>query len=240
MTVIFIHGIGAGAESFHDVTPLVPGSVALNLPGWGDEPWGGEASFAGLADWLAGKIDALADGEAVIVGHSFGGMLALETALTHPGKVRAFVAIATSPAFGGRDDSFKTQFLAARLKPLDEGMTMPELARGSAKDLEARGVSEARVARFVDSMGALPEKVYRDVVRCLTTFNRRADLERVSQPALCLAGDDEATAPARTMEKMAAAMPQGEYACIKGGHLLPNEAPEAVAEAVNAFLAKLD
>ena len=117
---------------------------------------------------------------------------------------------------------------------------MPELARGSAKDLEARGVSEARVARFVDSMGALPEKVYRDVVRCLTTFNRRADLERVSQPALCLAGDDEATAPARTMEKMAAAMPQGEYACIKGGHLLPNEAPEAVAEAVNAFLAKLD
>ena len=238
MTVLFIHGIGAGAETFEEVVPLVPGSRALNLPGWGDEPWGGPASFPDLADWLAGKIDETG-GPAVVFGHSFGGMLALETALTHPEKVRAFVACATSPAFGGRDPSFAEQFLAARLKPLDEGVTMPELAARSALQMAGGGVSQARMERFAESMGRLEEKVYRDVVRCLTTFNRRDDLETVSQPVLCLAGDADETAPAKTMEKMAAKLPKGEFQTIPGGHLLPVETPEAVAEAVNAFVARL-
>lgn len=239
MTTIFIHGIGAGKETFHDVTPLVPDSVALDLPGWGDEPWEKPATFPKLADWLASKIDALGTGPAVVFGHSFGGMLALETALTHPDRVRAFVACATSPAFGGRDESFKEQFLAGRLKPLDEGMTMPELARRSAESMGGPHVSDEAKARFADSMGRLPEKVYRDVVRCLVTFNRREDLGRVEQPVLCLAGSEDETAPAKTMAKMAEKLPKGEYAEIAGGHLLPVERPRETAEAVNAFVSKL-
>ena len=65
MTVIFIHGIGAGAESFHDVPPLVPGSVALNLPGWGDEPWGGEARPSSLRALRPGRVVSGASGQAV-------------------------------------------------------------------------------------------------------------------------------------------------------------------------------
>ena len=238
MTVLFVHGIGAGKETFEEVVPLVPGSKALDMPGWGEEPWGGPASFPALADWLAGKIDETG-GPAVIFGHSFGGMLALETALTHPGKVRAFVACATSPAFGGRDPSFAEQFLAARLKPLDEGMSMAELARRSSEQMAGAGVSPERMERFAASMGRLDEKVYRDVVRCLTTFNRRDDLEKVSQPVLCLAADADETAPAKTMEKMAAKLSKGEFQVLPGGHLLPVQSPEATAEAVNAFLARL-
>lgn len=175
----------------------------------------------------------------MVFGHSFGGMLALETALKHPEKVRAFVACATSPAFGGRDESFKEQFLAGRLKPLDEGMTMPELARRSAASMGGAGVPPEAMDRFADSMGRLPEKVYRDVVRCLVTFNRRDDLGRVDQPVLCLAGSEDETAPAKTMAKMAEKLPKGEYAELAGGHLLPVERPREVAEAVNAFVAKL-
>lgn len=238
MTVLFIHGIGAGKETFAEVAPLVPGSVALDMPGWGEEPWGGPASFPKLAEWLAGKIDATG-GPAVLVGHSFGGMLALETALTFPDKVRAFVACATSPAFGGRDPSFAEQFLAGRLKPLDEGMSMRELAAKSSAQMAGGGVTPERMARFAASMGALREEVYRDVVRCLTTFNRRDDLEKVSQPVLCLAADADETAPAKTMEKMAAKLPKGEFQVLPGGHLLPVESPEATAAAVNAFVGKL-
>ena len=238
MKTLFVHGIGAGAETFAEITPLVPGAQALNLPGWGDEPWGGPASFPALAEWLAGKIDETG-GPAVIFGHSFGGMLGLETALTYPDKVAGLVACATSPAFGGRDPSFAEAFLAARLKPLDEGVTMPQLAAKSAEQMAGCGVSEARMKVFAESMGRLKEEVYRDVVRCLTTFNRRDDLERIAQPVLCLAADADETAPARTMEKMAAKLPRGEFQVLPGGHLLPVEAPEATAEAVNAFLARL-
>ena len=41
------------------------------------------------------------------------------------------------------------------------------------------------------------------------------------------------------MEKMAAKLPHGEFQVLPGGHLLPVQSPEATAEAVNAFLAKL-
>lgn len=236
--ILLIHGIGAGKETWEAVAPLIPGATALDMPGWGDEPRQGEASFPGLADWLAGKIDA-AGGEAVIVGHSFGGMLALETALAHPGKVAAFVSVASSPAFGGRDDSFKDAFIASRLGPLDEGMTMAQVAQGSTASMAGAGVPQERLDAFAASMARLPEAVYRDIIRCLTTFNRRDDLADVAQPVLCLAGDRDETAPSKTMAKMAERLPRGEFREIPGGHLLPTESPEAVAEAVNAFLAGL-
>lgn len=240
MTVIFLHGIGAGKETFDAVTPRVPGSVALDMPGWGAEPYEETASFPGLSDWLAAKIDATGAAPAVLFGHSFGGMLALETAIRHPGKVRALISCASSPAFGGRDDSFKEQFIAARLGPLDEGLSMDELARQSAASMAGAGVDPARLDAFAASMARLPEAVYRDIIRCLTTFNRRDDLGNVAQPVLCLAGDADETAPAKTMQKMADRLPKGEFQVIPGGHLLPVEAPEAVAEAVNGFVARLD
>ena len=236
MTTLFLHGIGAGAESYDWLAPLVPDSAALNLPGFGDEPWQGPASFPALADWLAAKIDARDEGPAVLFGHSFGGMLALETALAHPDRVRALVLCGATPAFGGRDPSFAEAFLAARLGPLDRGMTMAELAREGAAGMAGPDADPDRLARFAEGMARTPEPVYRDIVRCLTTFDRRGDLGRVAQPALVLGGTHDQAAPAKTVAKMAAALPQATYREYPVGHLLPLEAPEAIAEDLAAFL----
>lgn len=238
--VLFLHGIGAGAESFAPLSALVPDSLPLNLPGFGDEPADAPLSFPKLADWCAAKIDAEAGGEAILFGHSFGGMLALETALTHPGKVRALVLAGATPAFGGKDPSFAEQFLEARLGPLDRGLTMEDLARESAVSMVAPDTPDETLRLFAEGMARTPEPVYRDIVRCLTTFDRRDDLARVTQPALCLAGTHDKAAPPKTVAKMAERLPKGEHREYDVGHLIPLEAPEAVAADLAAFRARLE
>jgi len=233
--ILFLHGIGAGADSYLRLHPLVPDSEALNLPGFGDEPADPPLSFPKLADWCAAKIDSEAGGQAILFGHSFGGMLALETALTHPDKVRGLVLCGATPAFGGKDPSFAEQFLAARLGPLDRGATMEDLARESAVSMVAPDTPDKVIRLFADGMARVPEAVYRDVVRCLTTFDRRDDLARVAHPTLCIAGTQDKAAPAKTVAKMAERLPKGEYREHDCGHLIPLEAPEAVADDLAAF-----
>lgn len=237
MTLVFLHGIGAGAGGFDLMRARLPGSIALDMPGFGTEPWRGPASFPDLADWLIEKLDALGIAQAVLFGHSFGGMLALETALRHPGRVRGLVLCCTTPAFGGRDDSFRDAFLKARLGPLDDGMTMAELGVQSAAQMMGEGADPAARALIAREIGATPEPVYRDIVRCLTTFDRRADLARVSVPCLTLAGTTDRAAPAKTVRRMAEALPNARHHDIECGHMMPAEAPEDAASLTSDFIA---
>lgn len=243
MTLVFLHGIGAGARGFdlmRDLIPdLIPSAVALDMPGFGAEPWRGPASFPALADWLVEKLDALGIAEATLFGHSFGGMLALETAIRHPARVRALVLCCTTPAFGGRDDSFKDAFLKARLGPLDRGMTMAQLGVQSADAMMGSGADPAARDLIAAQIGATPEHVYRDIVRCLTTFDRRSDLGAIRVPCLTLAGTRDRAAPEKTVRKMADALPGAEHHTLDCGHMMPAEAPREAAALTAAFITRI-
>lgn len=239
MTLIFLHGIGAGAGGFDLMRAQLPGSVALNMPGFGDEPWRGAASFPDLADWLVEKLDALSIPHAVLFGHSFGGMLALETAIRHPGRVRGLVLCCTTPAFGGRDDSFRDAFLKARLGPLDDGMSMAELGVQSAAAMMGEGADPTARDLIAREIGATPEPVYRDIVRCLTTFDRRADLPGIQIPCLTLAGTTDRAAPEKTVRKMAEALPDATHHILACGHMMPAEMPVEAAALTADFIARL-
>ncbi|MDA7599655.1 alpha/beta fold hydrolase, partial [Alphaproteobacteria bacterium] len=63
--------------------------------------------FAVLSDALIVFMDALGIVRAHLAGQSIGGMIAQETAIRYPDRIASLVLIATVPAFGGRDDSFK-------------------------------------------------------------------------------------------------------------------------------------
>lgn len=96
--VVFLHGIAASIYSWRHQLPAVLQEgyrvVAFDNRGFGfsDHPPAGytNADYARLAIAL---LDSLRIGDAILVGHSMGGAIAAEVALTAPARVRGLVLI---------------------------------------------------------------------------------------------------------------------------------------------------
>ena len=77
--LVFLHGIGGSAEIWQPQVAHFQGRfevLAWNAPGHGGTPPLDELSFASLAGRLAEDIDRAGLEKTVVVGHSFGGMVA--------------------------------------------------------------------------------------------------------------------------------------------------------------------
>lgn len=242
-TVLFLHGIGGNRDSFAGDLPRLAKAwraLAWDMPGYGASPPILPLTFEALAQGVTAVLDAERAEKAVLAGHSLGGMIAQETAARFPQRVAGLVLFATSAAFGGKDDTFKTEFLAQRLAPLDAGRKMPEIAEELTKGLFGPNPSEDARRRAIASMGAVPESSYRAALECIVTFDRRDDLARIACPTLALAAEHDRLAPPKTMERMAARIPGAVYRCLAGaGHLANFERPAAFAAILDEFLATI-
>jgi len=131
-TVVFLHGIGGGKKGFQSSVNFFADhgfrALAWDMPGYGTSQLHGTLSFESLAASLETMLDAAQVEKAVLVGHSMGGMVALQ-AYTHcPSRIAGMVIAASSPAFGHQDGDFQRQFVAQRLAPLDAGQSMADVA----------------------------------------------------------------------------------------------------------------
>ena len=242
--LVCLHGIGGDATSFAaQIDGLAgPGRRVLSwdMPGYGSSAPLSEMNFGTLCDRLCAALGALGLEQVVLAGQSIGGMIAQEMAIQHPRRVAGLVLIATVPAFGGRDDSFRDDFLAARLAPLDRGDSMESLAAEAIPAVMGTGADADAVTDAVAAMAAIPEAAYRQVLATLVTFNRREDQHRITCPCLLIAGGEDDNSPARVMEKMASRLPDAALQVIEtAGHLVNSEAPEACNPAIEAFLRRL-
>lgn len=242
--LLFLHGIGGNKGSFDRQLPHFADrymAVAWDMPGYGDTPLPAEPlTFPLLADAAAELLDQLAVETAHVVGHSMGGMVAQELVARHPGRVASLVLSGTSPAFGKPGGDWQRQFLAARLKPLDEGRTPADFADALVAGMWGDLRDDERMAEAAASMRALPAGSYRAALTCIVTFNQVANLPHIACPTLCLAGEKDTNAAPAVMEKMAAKIPGCVYHCIPGvGHLANVERPDLFNAAIDDFLGRL-
>ncbi len=260
--ILCLHGIGGGVESFRSQLDDAAGAatvrglsglqgdpaglagmrvIAWNMPGYGASDVGTwPPTFESLSESLGDFIEALGLGPVSLVGHSIGGMVALDHALNRPEQVNSLVLIATTPSFGGRDSSFREAFLKARLAPLDAGLGMAELARESAPHVVGPSASKETISSVEKHMAAVSERTWRGILECLVTFNQRDNLGRVTQPCCLIAGGHDGNAPARTMERTASRLPRAEFHLIeRAGHMINQEAPMEVNRIVGGFLRRI-
>ena len=95
--VVFLHGVTDSWHSFEHVLPHLPRAlraIALTQRGHGDasRPDGGY-HYADMAADVAAFMDALRHPEAVVVGHSMGGLIAQRFAADYPARTRGLVLI---------------------------------------------------------------------------------------------------------------------------------------------------
>lgn len=238
--VVFLHGIGGDGTSWLPELEALSGrcrAVAWDMPGYAGSPALPEMTFPALAVALKDLLGKLGIERAHLIGHSIGGMVALEFAARYPERVESLVLYATSPAFGKADGDWQRDFLKARLAPLDAGKRMADLAPAIVESLVGDDPDADGIARATAAMGRVPEEAYRAAMQCLVTFDRRDALAGIAAPVLVLAGERDDNAPAAMMERTAGKIPGARFQAIPGaGHLAHFEQPEAFRAALDAFL----
>lgn len=238
-SVLFLHGLGGNRHSFDhqfDALAHLYHCVAWDTPGYGGSEPLPEMNFATLAACVDNLIDHLGIEPYAVVGHSMGGMVA-QTWLRNGGHTHKLVLAQTSARFGKPGSEWNEAFLAARLKPLDQGNKPADFARTLIASMFHDASKEDAIDAGVATMAPLPGPVYRQVIECLVTFDEADNLPSINIPTLCLAAQFDTTAPPKSVEKMALAIPKATYRCLPdAGHLAYIETPQAFSDALADFL----
>jgi pimeloyl-ACP methyl ester carboxylesterase len=250
-TVVMLHGIGGDHRAFApQVEALAQAgyrAVAWNMPGYGDSAPIDPYTFKGLAQSCIALIEALMAGQddasVTLLGHSMGGMVAQEVVARRPDLVSHLILAGTSAAFGRTSGGqvatqWQHDFVTQRTAPLDAGQSMADVANTLVPQMTGPGALPAGVALAISCMGEGSPVTYRSALQALVTFDRSANLPRISVPTLLVAGEFDKSASPAVMKKMAKTIPQGLYRELANvGHLLNLEAPNEFDGAVLDFLA---
>ena len=239
--LVFLHGIGGRASGWAPIQQACATagyrSLAWDMPGYGNSPSIAPYDFDGLADALAALMDAHGLPKAVLVGHSLGGMVALQMWARHPERVTALVLAASSPAFGQGSGDFQQAFIAQRLAPLEAGQSMADVASSLIPTMVATGYDGPGLAQAQACMGSITPAAYKAALGALVQFEQRAALPTITVPTLCIAGEHDRTAAPGVVQRMADKIPNAQYQCLSGvGHLLTFEQPQSFAQALLDFM----
>ncbi len=96
--VLYLHSVPTSSEDWAAFLAHT-GGVAPDLPGFGcsARPVGFDYSLAGYVAFVDALVDALGIKEVMVVGHGWGGAIALAFAQRHPGRVTRLVIIDAVP-----------------------------------------------------------------------------------------------------------------------------------------------
>jgi long-chain acyl-CoA synthetase len=217
-TLVFLHGFGGNSRQWvYQLTHFSERDrvVALDLRGHGDSDQpDGPYDVDTLVGDLEAALRALAVPERfVLVGHSFGGALAVEYAIRHPQKVEGLVLIAAAGEF---PLAWHLR-LALRLPVILLNLIYPFLRQ---------------------TLQAPPRVLKRFHREALSAWKGWEKFPRLVTPSLVIRGYRDRVFAKPFFEKVAQAIPQAEDVNVgASGHMVMLERRDAVNRAVERFLA---
>ena len=247
--VVFLHGQPGLGRDFAPVARILEPSfkvLSVDRPGYGST--GGAAiSMTDNANFFASHIERSATERVVLVGHSYGGGIAILLAARRPDLVRGLVLVASvgsaahigpidhvlaAPVIG---DVLVAGFVtsARRVLPLvrDSGRRIPgALGRWVAGSLPDR--SFARTAEF-DAQSVRKSVVAEQRALLSEIRDVESALGELDLPVEVISGTWDMIVPPAASRAIASRVPGAVIELVPGiGHFVPRDAPRAVASAV--------
>jgi pimeloyl-ACP methyl ester carboxylesterase len=226
--VLALHGWARSHRDFDAVVsaqgdPPLP-ALALDLPGFGASPppptaWSAE-EYAEAVEPVLVEMDA----PMVVLGHSFGGRVALHLAVRRPEMVHA-VVLTGAPMLQPLGRRAKAAFEYRMIRQLHRWRMVPD------------SMMEAARQRFGSADYKAAQGVMRQVlVRAVNESDER-QLDAVRCPVHLVWGADDTAAPLDVAERALARLSQGDLESYPHvGHLTPLLIPSALRAAVVACL----
>lgn len=252
--MVLLHGQPGSGADWKQVEALLPHGLnvlAPDRPGYGASrhPAGG---FAAGARTLLADMDAHGIDQTVLVGHSYGGGVALAAARLAPERVAGLVLLASvgPGCLTGADWPLAAPvsgefcaLMAWRLTPWLARAGLAAVIRLRRRPLAADEFVNLQTWGYAHHdhgplwRSFLTEQ--RALMRELDDLT--ASLPEVTQPVLLLADAHDMIIPVRATHRLAAALPHARAELLDGpGHHLPRRAAPRIADAIAGFLAALD
>jgi pimeloyl-ACP methyl ester carboxylesterase len=245
--LLLITGLGYGAWFWHKVVPSLAKNFRVitfdNRGAGGTDKPDGPYSVSMMAQDTAGLLDALKIKNAFVLGHSLGGFIAQELAVTRPDLVGKLILASTT--HGGM-----------KVVPITpEALAVIMDRSGDPIDLVKRGVAVASAPGFADKhpdvvqelvayrlTNPVPPAQYGAQTAAGLRMNQLTDdqvlarMKAITQPTLVLFGEhDKVVPPANAqlfLEKLSNAR---SHIIPNTGHIFPVEDPQTTAEAAKNF-----
>ena len=220
--------------------------IAYDLPGHGrSADWDGVSDIQGVSTAMAvDLLEAEGAGPADIIGHSFGGTVAIRLAVERPDLVRSLVliepvffavAVQDRPELQVQDDAHMRAYRTA----LQAGDRMAAAKAFTSIWGDGRGwdsmpaAQRNALAARIHLIDAGAPAIYGDCAGILSG----GKLAGITCPVLLIRGGDSPEAVAAINDGLARRIPQAQQVTIAGaGHMVPITHPTEVAEVVRAFL----
>lgn len=255
--ILLLHGFGASTYSWREVIEPLSGLgtvAAYDRPAFGltSRPMPGEWSgpspygLAAQADLVVAMIDHLGAQDAILIGNSAGGQVALYTALKYPGRVRGLVLVDAAVYGDGPIPSWARFLLFTpqmdRLGPLvarsiqqsgndiilqawhDPGKVTPEIIENYRKPLQLDNWDRAL---WELTKAAEPAYLYQR-------------LGELKMPVLVVTGDDDRIVATDLSIRLGGEIPGAQLVVFSAcGHVPQEECPDQFLQVVMPFVQDL-
>lgn len=226
--LVLLHGAGANADVWEPLARRLDAfDLAIpSLPGRGGSAGPAFERADEAAGWLEEWLAELGGPPPIVLGHSYGGGVAIELALASE-RVAGLVLVGTGAKLRVHPTILETAEQAARI-----GEPVP------SRFAFSREADPAAIARYERAAGRTPPEAALADWRACDGFDRRADLPRIGAPALVVGGAADALTPPKYHRYLAEHLPRAQLELVPGaGHMLPWEQPEALARRLRTWAA---
>lgn len=235
--IIFLHGYSDSWHSFETVMKMLPPDlhlIAVSLRGHGNSSKPREGYHPkDFASDLSLFVKEKKFGRSIIVGHSLGGHIAQQFAISHPEFIRALVLIDTDACF--IDNPGFTDFTDGILKfdkPVDYSF-----ARDFQLSTLAKPIDSLQLALFIDESLKLPLHVWKGVAAGLVAEDFTKDLQTIDVPVLIFWGRNDMICFKADQENFERNLENEKLIVYDGtGHALHWEEPERFVADLLSFV----
>jgi len=226
--VLFLHGWRSDASVWFPLMRVVAEKrrpiIALNVPGFG-----GSANpkrpfkMADFRDVVAEALTKLGYTTSAVIGHSFGGGVALSVAATYPDLVSRLLLANSAVVRKSSPEKQAKKGLAKIVKPLFRPRAMQPLRRA--------------IYRAMGSEDYVETPHLTETYKRIVDEDLRPYLPRISQPTLIIWGENDKETPLQDAKAIESGVEHGELVILSGaGHFSFLDKPEDFRDELLNFL----
>ena len=220
---VWIHGAGLAGDTWDAMTVDLPLAQKPDLPGHGDAPLVDQRRVETYAKVLADQIQA----NTVVIGHSLGGMVALELAMRAKDRVAALILVEAVPTVRDR--------LSGRLSATISAALFKAIPLSWFTWLSGVGQTEATRTELCRQMARMDPPRIIAALDAAASYDGRPHLPLVAVPTVIIVGRKN-KATHRGSKLMADSIPGAQMVTMGGGHMLHNDNPEGLRQAIADFV----